>query len=259
METESVLFPMVKKYKLSKLKKDKPPLRVRIRDRSFWARLLFDAFLVFLAVTVIPVLIFRVVNPPTTPLMWIRWVESGYQDKVPREIKKWRPLKEISPRLIRAVITSEDQKFFTHHGFDWEAVGQAMQVNLESKRKFGASTISMQTARNVFLWQNRDWVRKGLEAYFTVLIEWFWGKERILEVYFNIIEWGDGVFGCEAAARKYFKHSIKRASPAESAWMAAILPNPRKWSRPTHRRWIKKRQARILHTMSKVHLPRLAT
>ena len=218
-------------------------------------RILLDLLLCFLALTVVPVLVYRVVNPPTTPLMWIRWAESEYDPGAPRHLHRWVPLSRISPHLIKAVLTSEDQKFFEHNGFDWDAAEAAFHHNLRSERKIGASTISMQTARNVFLWQERTWLRKTLEAYFTFLIEVFWGKDRILEVYFNVIEWGDGVFGCADAAQKYFKHPPRKVSPIESAWMAAILPNPRKWSSNPSSKLVETRQARILNSMRLIHLP----
>lgn len=187
--------------------------------------------------------------------MWIRWMESDSGKHYPLFTKDWRSLNEISPRLVRAVISSEDQKFFAHNGFDWEAAVNALEVNLTTKRKIGASTISMQTARNVFLWQERNWLRKGLEAYFTFLIEAFWSKERILEVYLNVIEWGDGVFGCENASQKYFHHSARWVTRKDAAWMAAILPNPRDWTKASYQNHVEKRQARILLSMRKLKLP----
>ena len=209
----------------------------------------------FLLITIVPVLLYAFVNPPTTPLMWIRWLESDREKQQPLFISEWRNLNTISPRLVRAVISSEDQKFFMHNGFDWEAAVNALEVNLTTKRKIGASTISMQTARNVFLWQNRNWIRKGLDAYFTFHIEMFWTKERILEVYLNVIEWGDGVFGCEPAARRYFRHSSRWLSKKDAAWMAAILPSPRKWSKARYQNRVQRRQARILLTMKKLKFP----
>ena len=225
------------------------------RIRPF--RLFFDLLLCVLALTVTPVLVYRIVNPPTTPLMWIRWVESEYDPAVPRHLKHWTPLSRISPHLIKAVLSSEDQKFFEHSGFDWNAAEAAFHHNLRSEKKIGASTISMQTARNVFLWQERTWLRKILEAYFTFLIEVFWGKDRILEVYLNVIEWGDGVFGCTDAAQTYFKRSPKKVSPIESAGMAAILPNPRKWSLDPPSKQVEARQARILNSMKVTSLNNL--
>ncbi|MGV7222595.1 MAG: monofunctional biosynthetic peptidoglycan transglycosylase [Nitrospinales bacterium] len=237
----------------NKKKGKKRTIKIRI---FIW---LFDLTLCFVALTFIPVLLYRVIDPPTTPLMWIRWAQADYDKEFPRSIKRWRPIEEISPQLLKAVIASEDQKFFDHEGFDWRAVKYAIKNNLESKRKIGASTITMQTAKNVFLWQDRNWLRKGLEVYFTFLIELFWSKQRILEVYFNIIEWGDGVFGCEAASLKYFKKPVLRASPLESAWMAAILPNPRVWPENKYRSLVKKKQARILSQMHTVRLPKFVS
>ena len=221
-------------------------------------KLAFDLLLCFIALTFIPVLAYRVFDPPTTPLMWVRWAEGGYNDDFPRTIKRWRPLEEISPEFLKAVIASEDQKFFDHKGFDWHAVKNAFINNMESKGKRGASTITMQTAKNVFLWQDRNWLRKGLEVYFTFLIEIFWTKERILEIYFNLIEWGDGIFGCEAATLNYFKKTALRASPVESAWLAAILPNPRIWPEKKYRKLVEKKQARILNEMLHINLPDFA-
>jgi len=223
--------------------------------KRWWFLAGLGAVTLFLVMTIIPVWLYTFVDPPTTPLMWIRWMEDDSGKKFPLFLKEWKSLKEISPRLARAVITSEDQKFFSHNGFDWEEVVNAFEDNLTSKRKRGASTISMQTARNVFLWQKRNWLRKGLEAYFTFLIEAFWSKERILEVYLNVIEWGDGVFGCENASRKYFKHSARWITRSEAAWMAAILPNPRSWSKAKYQVRVQKRQAHILQSMRFLKLP----
>ncbi len=223
--------------------------------KRWWFKWGLGSVLFFLGVTILPVWLYAVVNPPTTPLMWIRWMESDSEKKHPLFIKDWRPLNTISPRLVRAVISAEDQKFFMHNGFDWEAAVNALEVNLTTKRKIGASTISMQTARNVFLWQERNWLRKGVEVYFTLLIEAFWSKQRILEVYLNVIEWGDGVFGCESASRKYFKHSSRWITQRDAAWLAAILPNPRAWSQARHQNRVQKRQTWILLSMRKMKLP----
>lgn len=233
----------------NKHQKKPAPIQIRI------GRLVFDSLLCFLAFTVVPVLVYSVVDLPTTPLMWIRWMESGYPSERPRFLNHWIPLEDIPPHLIRAVVTAEDQKFFYHRGFDWVAIEYAFKHNLQSKKTLGASTLSMQTARNAFLWQGRTWLRKSLEAYFTFLLEAFWSKKRILEVYLNIIEWGDGVFGIAQASRTYFKHPAGNLLPAESAWLAAILPNPRKWSQPQTGRFIRGRQARILKIMWRLRLP----
>ena len=189
-------------------------------------------------------------NPPSTPLMWIRWIQTD--SKSQRSTTNWQSLERISPNLLKAVIAAEDQKFFYHQGFDWKAIGYAIQVNLTTDKKIGASTISMQTARNVFLWQERTWLRKILEGYFTTLIEVCWDKRRIFEVYLNVIEWGEGIFGCEKASQSYFKHSSFLLTPVESAWMAAILPNPKKWSRQPAPDHVRVRQEKILNTMQTV-------
>jgi monofunctional glycosyltransferase len=233
-----------------KRKRGKGKKRIRIRI----GKIIFDICLCFVALTIIPVLFYRFVNPPTTPLMWIRWMESGTQQNLPRSLNAWMPIEKVSPNLLKAVISAEDQKFFSHDGFDWLAIEYAIQTNLTTDRKVGASTISMQTARNVFLWQGRTWLRKLLESYFTVLIEIFWSKQRILEVYVNVIEWGDGIFGCEQAAQTYFKHSSKIISPVESAWMAAVLPLPRHWTRRPTPAHVQARQLKVLDAMPHIRI-----
>ena len=235
--------------KFPKKPRKKRVFRIRL------GKILFDLFLAFLALTVVPVLIYSATNPATTPLLWIRWAENDRNDRYTRVFKNWVPVERISPHLIRAVIAAEDQKFFQHRGFDWQAIESAIKVNLTSKRTLGASTISMQTSRNVFLWQGRNLVRKGLESYFTVLIENLWSKQRILEVYLNVIEWGKGIYGCDAASRHYFNHSCETLSPVEAAWLAAVLPNPRVWSIRHPQQRVEKRQTRILNSMIRVRLP----
>lgn len=217
-------------------------------------KIFFDCLIVFLIFTVIPVLVYRLVDPPTTPLLWIRWVESDHDKSHPTFLKHWVPLHQISPNLVRAVIAAEDQKFFHHSGFDWQAVEAAIKTNLATDKTVGASTISMQTARNVFLWQDRSWLRKSLEVWFTFLIESLWTKERILEVYLNVIEWGNGIFGCEYASLKYYKHSSLTLSPVESALMAAVLPNPRIWSVLNPQPHVSDRQSKILSAMSQTRI-----
>lgn len=228
--------------------KGKKTIRIRV------GKIVFDLCLLFVALTIAPVLIYKYVNPPTTPLMWIRWVESDYQKNLTRSLKAWVPIDKISPNIQKAVLAAEDQKFFSHAGFDWLAIEYAIQTNLTTDRKLGASTISMQTARNVFLWQSRTWLRKLLESYFTVLIEFFWSKQRILEVYLNVIEWGDGVYGCELAAQKNFKHSSRLLSPVESAWMAAVLPRPRNWTQRPVPQHVQARQIKILGALPNVRI-----
>ncbi len=182
-------------------------------------------------------LLYRFVDPPMTLLMVLRPIQDAVAGGTPVGVhKRWIPIDKVDPDLLRSVIASEDGRFFSHHGIDWEAVHEAQQYNERNAGKRpvrGASTISMQTARNVFLWQGRNWVRKGLEAYFTYLIEFLWGKRRILEVYVNVIEWGDGIYGVEAASQHYFGTSASKLTPRQAALLAVVLPNPREWN-PLH-------------------------
>lgn len=162
--------------------------------------------------------------------MLIRCAEQFVDDKELRLKKDWEPMENISPHLQLAVIAAEDQNFLNHFGFDWKAIDKAMTHNKRGKRIRGASTITQQTAKNVFLWPSRSWLRKGLEVYFTFLLEMLWSKERILEVYLNVVEFGQGVYGAEAAAQYYFGKTAKTLSPDQAAGLAAVLPNPRKYS-----------------------------
>src|SRR5215469_2929166 len=195
-------------------------------------RILLFALCGFVILSLLLVALYREVPPPVTPLMLIRWVE-GYPIG-----KSWRPLDAISPHLVHAVMTSEDAKFCQHHGFDWQEIADAWRrYRRGTGRLRGASTISMQTAKNVFLWPGRDWVRKAFEAYFTVLIELVWGKARIIEIYLNVVEWGPGLYGAEAAARHYFQKPAAALTIGEAVRLAAVLPDPLNWSplRPTRR------------------------
>ncbi|MBI1751965.1 MAG: monofunctional biosynthetic peptidoglycan transglycosylase [Acidobacteria bacterium] len=203
----------------------------------------------FLALNIILVLAFRFAPVPASGLMLQRRVESWSSDKPYVSRHQWVPLEEISPSLGLAVIAAEDQNFADHFGFDWQAIEKAIQHNESSRRKRGASTVSQQTAKNLFLWSSRSWVRKGFEAWFTLLIETGWSKRRILEVYLNIVEFGDGVYGAEAAARAYFGKPAKRLSPSEAALLAAVLPNPHKFHASAPSEYIRGRQAWILNQM----------
>jgi monofunctional biosynthetic peptidoglycan transglycosylase len=197
-------------------------------------------FVVFgLVGPVLTVAIYRVVPPPITWLMVQRLFEGqGFH-------RKWVPLNAISPTLARSVIAAEDAKFCEHHGFDFGAMEKAMAHNERSKRIRGGSTISQQTAKNVFLWPGRSYVRKGLEAYFTVLIEVFWGKPRIMEVYLNSVEWGPGVYGAEAAAQKNFGVGADHLNSAQAARLAAILPSPLKWRAAEPGPYVQRRSGKI--------------
>src|SRR5215831_17802652 len=179
----------------------------------------------FVIGSILLVALYRVLPPPGTPLMIIRLVEGYGIDK------SWRRLDDISPYLVRAVMAGEDARFCRHHGFDWSAIGTAWdRYQSGHGRLLGASTISMQTAKNVFLWPGRDWLRKALEAYFTVLIELAWGKRRIMETYLNVVEWGRGVYGAEAAAQDYFHKPAAALTAGEADRLAAALPDPLEWS-----------------------------
>jgi len=166
----------------------------------------------------------------------------------------WRPLEEISPHVRKAVLAGEDQRFLSHNGFDFTEIQEAMK-DMVSRRGFrGASTVTMQTARNVFLWPARSLLRKALEVYYTVLIEIFWDKERILEIYLNTVDWGRGVMGIEVASQHYFRVSAAHLSRSQAALLAAILPSPHRWS-PTHPGLeTTRRQQRILRDMDRMPL-----
>ena len=184
---------------------------------------------------VVSVVANRLINPTHTPLMVMRAAQRN--DAYPARWQ-WRPLSRISPHLIRAVIASEDSRFCTHNGFDWEAIRKVLeQLEEKGESSRGASTISMQTAKNVYLTQHRSYIRKGLEAGFTVLMEALWSKRRIMEAYLNVAEWGPGVYGAEAAARTYFNRSAARLTPDQAALLASTLPGPLFWrpNRPTRR------------------------
>ncbi len=200
-------------------------------------------------------LIFRFVPIPFTPLMIIRYfeMEEGKIDK------DWKSLEEIGKNMPLAVVTAEDQKFAEHFGFDMEAIEKAMKYNEKHKGKKvkGASTISQQTAKNVFLWPGRSWIRKGLEVYFTFVIEICWSKERIIEVYLNVIEMGPGVYGAEAAAQYYFNKSSINLTKKEAAAIAAILPNPIRWSASRPTPYIIKKRNWIVRHMKYIDLKEL--
>ena len=205
----------------------------------------------FFASTILSVVALRFLPVYFTPLMFIRCYEQVKEGKDLKLSHHWVPLEKISPSLPRAVMASEDAHFLEHHGFDYEAIEHAAKRNREhpEKRKLGASTISQQTAKNVFLWPGRSWVRKGFEVYFTTLIELMWSKQRIMEVYLNSIEMGDGIYGADAVAEEHFGKSALDLSKAQCALIAATLPNPRKFSSKHPSAYMLKRQARILLEM----------
>lgn len=210
------------------------------------------AFILFAFLSVGGVLIYRFVPVPLTPLMVIRLVEQNSTDKPFKLKKEWLSYQEIPNDMKLAVIASEDQQFFEHHGFDFDAIEKAYEQNKKGKKIKGASTISQQTAKNVFLWPGRSYLRKGLEAYFTVLIELMWPKQRILHVYLNVIEMGDGIYGTSAAAENYFKKSASSLTRAECALIAAVLPNPRRWSPANPSGYIQWKKQRIISRIQKM-------
>jgi monofunctional biosynthetic peptidoglycan transglycosylase len=207
------------------------------------------AILWFLGLSILSVIVFKWVPIPFTPLMVTRVIEFKLDGDDAIYSHTWVPLKEISPNLQKAVIASEDGTFLTHHGFDFKAMQKAFKNNRKGKKIKGGSTISQQTAKNVFLWQGRSYLRKALEAYFTVLIELIWGKERIMEVYLNSIEMGNGVYGAQEAARHWYSKTANDLTQREAAGIAAILPNPRKYKASNSSSYINKRKDKIIRIM----------
>ena len=206
----------------------------------------------FFASTILSVVALRFLPVYFTPLMFIRCYEQVSEGKDLKLSHHWVPLEKISPSLPLAVMASEDANYLSHHGFDYEAIEHAAKRNREhpEKRKLGASTISQQTAKNVFLWPGRSWIRKGFEVYFTTLIELMWSKQRIMEVYLNSIETGDGIYGADAVAEEHFRTDALHLTKAQCALIAATLPNPRKFSSLHPSAYMLKRQARILREMN---------
>ena len=219
-------------------RRNRAPAQRGLVGRIF--RLVVVLVLVFgLIGPILTVAVYRFLPPPVTWLMVERTFQGhGFN-------RTWRSIDQMSPQLTRSVIAAEDAKFCEHHGFDFEAMQKAMAHNERSGKVRGGSTISQQTAKNVFLWPDRDYVRKGLEAYFTVLIEGLWGKRRIMEVYLNSVEWGPGVYGAEAAALKNFGVGADRLNPAQAARLAAILPSPLKWQAAKPGPYVRKRSGKI--------------
>lgn len=216
-------------------------------------RFIRTLFIVFFIGSISWVIITRFIPVYLTPLMIIRSVEAVIDGEMPHNEKKWVSIDQISPNMIQAVVASEDNLFKTHYGFSFNDIGKAIKHNNRSKRIRGGSTISQQTAKNVFLWPNRSYFRKGLEAYFTVLIELAWSKERIMEVYLNVIETGDGVYGVEAASQKYFDKNAAKLTKSQAALIAASLPNPRKFRIGNPSGYMLRRQAKIKSLMGKIH------
>jgi len=228
---------------------------VKKGSSSFMGKLsgfLLKCFLWFLGISIFFVLVFKFIPVPFTPLMAIRAIEDKTAGKEMVCSHDWEPIENISVNLQKAVIASEDGSFLDHNGFDFKAMQKAYKNNERGRRIKGGSTISQQTAKNVFLWQGRSYLRKGLEAYFTVLIEFIWGKERIMEVYLNSIEMGDGVYGAQAAAEHWYRKDAANLTPIQAAGIAAILPNPRKYTATSSSSYINNRKSKIMRVMRTV-------
>ncbi len=208
--------------------------------------------LFFFLSTMIVVLLYRFIPVYVTPLMLIRSVEQLASGQKVEWHHHWVPIEKMSRYMPMAVIASEDNRYMTHHGFDFEELKKVIKENKHRKRPRGASTITQQTAKNVFLWPGHSYVRKGLEAYFTVLIELFWGKERIMEVYLNSIETGKGIYGVEAVAQQHFHKTAARLTRSQCALIAATLPNPRRFNSAAPSGYMLRRQSQIVSLMGKI-------
>ena len=224
----------------------------KVNSQSWYKRIksiFLKGLLWFFTISVFWVLLYKFVNPPITFLMLQRGVERKIDGKDWKIEKQWRNFDELSLNLKKAAIAGEDARFLSHYGFDLEAMYKAYQKNQKSKKIRGGSTISQQTAKNVFLWGGRSYLRKGFEAYFTFLIEIFWSKQRILEVYLNVIEMGDGIYGAEAACKTYYGKTSESLSKSQAALLIAVLPNPRKWTPAKPTSYIYYKESLILRNM----------
>jgi monofunctional biosynthetic peptidoglycan transglycosylase len=206
----------------------------------------------FVGITVFWVLLYRFINPPVTLLMITRGFERKSAGKDWKIDKKWINFDDIADPMKRAAVAAEDQKFLDHFGFDFKAMEKAIDKNAHSHKLIGGSTISQQTAKNVFLWPGRSYVRKGFEAYFTLLMEIFWSKKRIMEIYLNEIEMGDGIYGVEAASQAYFHKSASDLTQHQAAAIASIWPDPLKWSSTNPSDYVRHRQYLIRKNMRRL-------
>jgi monofunctional glycosyltransferase len=223
-----------------------PAARSASGPRARSRRLLALSLLFFLVMPAMPVLILRFLPPVVSTMMVKRWVDAHVEGRDFDLQYDWVSRDEIARSLRRAVVASEDQRFYEHAGFDWKELQNALDEWRDGGSLRGASTISQQVAKNLFLWPGRSFLRKVFEAWFTLWIEWLWPKERILEVYLNVAEMGDGVFGAEAASRRYFKHSAATLAPHEAALLAAILPSPLRSNPANPSPYLRQRQRWIL-------------
>ncbi|MGZ3864371.1 MAG: monofunctional biosynthetic peptidoglycan transglycosylase [Bacteroidia bacterium] len=212
-------------------------------------RIVFRVILWFFILSIGSTIVFRWVPVPVTPLMLKRCIEQKMDGKPMKLQKDWVSSDEISPHMELAVVCSEDQNFLLHFGFDFKALKKAMINNEKGKKLRGGSTISQQTAKNVFLWDGRNYVRKAFEVYFTLLIEVFWSKERIMEVYLNVIEFGDGIYGVEAASQHYFKKPASKLSREQAATLATLLPSPIRYGKVINGNYVQTRKLWVLQQM----------
>ncbi len=208
--------------------------------------------ILFIGITIFWVILYRFINPPVTWLMLTRGFEQKADGKPWKIDKQWRDFDDIADPMKRAAVAAEDQTFLENHGFDFNAIEKAIQKNSRSNKLIGGSTISQQTAKNVFLWPGRSYVRKGFEAYFTLLIEIFWSKRRIMEVYLNVIEMGDGIYGVNAAAQAYFHKDAFDLTRSQAAAIASIFPSPLKWSATNPTDYVRHRQYLIMKNMRRL-------
>jgi len=215
-------------------------------------RILKLAVIFFFASSILAFIIFRFINPPVTLLMIERGFERKSAGKEWKIDKQWKSFDEIADPMKRAAVAAEDQSFLENHGFDFKSIEKAIRKNAHSKKLIGGSTITQQTAKNVFLWPGRSFIRKGFEAYFTVLIEVFWSKKRIMEVYLNVIEMGDGIYGVEAASQAYFNKPASQLTNQQAAAIAVIFPSPLKWSATKPTRYLRHRQYLIMKNMRRL-------
>lgn len=222
---------------------------------------MFFATLIFVVVSVLLVGIFRFLPPPASSFMIKRYVAGLFhQDQSPKVYYQWVDWENISPHIALAVVAAEDQKFPHHWGFDFQSIWDAIRERRTGGRLRGASTITQQTAKNLFLWEGRSFVRKGFEAWFTLLMETFWSKKRILEVYLNIVEFGDGVYGVHSAATIFFNKEPSQLTRKEAARMAAVLPNPKRFSVRTPSGYMRQRTREIerqMNNLGSLHLKHL--
>lgn len=219
-------------------------------------KILLKVVLILIGISLLSVFLTKYIPVCYTPFMLRRTIEYASEDKECDFKKKWVPLEEINKNMVLAVVASEDNLFMMHSGFDWDAIEMARKYNDKGKKVRGGSTISQQTAKNVFTFGHRTYFRKGVEAYYTFLIELIWGKRRIMEVYLNVVEFGDNIYGVEAASQNYFHHSAAKLSAMEAARLAAVLPSPHKYRVNNPGPYVQKRSSQILYLMKKVGAPK---